>query len=211
MAAMLRLYDYWESGNAYKVRLLLSQIGIPFERVHLDVLERETKTPEYLAKTPYGRVPMVEWPDGRRLTESGAILFHLAQGTPYLPDDPWDRAHVLQWMFFEQNGHEPYIAVVRWWHHAGIVDEKKAELPHRVERGDEALGVMEAQLTGREFFVADRYTIADIALYAYTHCAAEGGFHLERFPNVQAWLDRVARQPGHVALPAEVGQLVSWP
>jgi glutathione S-transferase len=208
---MLRMYDYSASGNAYKVRLLLTQLGIPFERVHLDILNGETRRPEYLAKTAYGRVPMVEWPDGRRLTESGAILFHLAQGTPLLPDDPWDRARVLEWMFFEQNGHEPFLAVVRFWYLAGIVDEKKAELPYRMKRGYEALGVMESHLAGRRFFVGDDYSIADIALFAYTHCAADGGFELDRFPAVREWLGRVASQPGHVPLEAQVGRLVSWP
>src|SRR5262245_41194579 len=113
---MLRLYDYLESGNAYKVRLLLEQLAIPFERVPVDILRRETRTPEFLAKNRNGRVPVLEWPDGRTLAESNAILFYLADATPLLPESPWERAQVLRWMFFEQYSHEPYIAVVRFWH-----------------------------------------------------------------------------------------------
>jgi glutathione S-transferase len=208
---MLRLYDYRESGNAYKVRLLLSQLGQPFERVHLDILKGDTRRPEYLSKNPNHRVPLVEWPDGRRLAESNAILFHLAEGSPYLPGDPWARAQVLQWLFFEQYSHEPYIAVVRFWHFAGRVDEHKDELPDKLERGYHALQVMEGQLADNEFFVADRYSIADIALYAYTHVAHQGGFDLARFPRVTAWLKRVAAQQGHIRITDEVGKSVPWP
>ncbi len=208
---MLRLYDYWESGNAYKVRLLLSQLGQRFERVHLDILEGETRRPEYLAKNPNHRVPMVEWPDGRRLAESNAILFHLADGSSYLPERSWERAQSLQWMFFEQYSHEPHIAVVRFWHFAGVVDENRDALPEKMERGYEALTVMDRHLVENEFFVAERYSIADIALYAYTHVAHEGGFDLDRFPSILAWLDRVAAQPGHVRITDRVGELVEWP
>ena len=207
---MIRLYDYFESGNAYKVRLLLSQLGQPFERVHLDILEGETRRPEYLAKNPNHRVPMVEWPDGRRLAESNAILFHLAEGTEYLPADPWARAQVLQWLFFEQYSHEPYIAVVRFWHFAGLLEQNKAALPAKVEGGYHALGVMESHLAANAFFVAGRYSIADIALYAYTHVAGEGGFNLDRFPAVRSWLDRVVAQPRHVRITDDVGTLVAW-
>ena len=208
---MLRLYDYWESGNAYKVRLLLNQLGQPFERVHLDILKGETRNPEYLAKNPNHRVPMVEWPDGRRLAESNAILFYLAEGSPYLPPQPWQRAQVLQWLFFEQYSHEPHIAVVRFWHFAGVVEDNRDALPEKMERGYEALAVMERHLVENEFFVADLYSIADIALYAYTHVAHEGGFDLGRFPSILAWLDRVAAQPGHVRITDRVGELVEWP
>ena len=140
---MIRLYDYFESGNAYKVRLLLTQLGIPFERVEVDILAGATRRPEFLAKNPNHRVPLVEWPDGRRLAESNAILFHLAEGTPYLPEDPFERAQVLQWLFFEQYSHEPYIAVVRFWHFAGMLEDKRDQLAEKTERGYEALGVME--------------------------------------------------------------------
>jgi glutathione S-transferase len=202
---MLRLYDYWESGNCYKVRLLLSQLRIPFERVALDILAGETRRPPFLAKNPNGRVPLVEWPDGRRLAESDAILVYLAEGTPLLPADAFERAQALQWMFFEQYSHEPYIAVVRFWHFAGLVEKNRAVLPDKVERGYQALAVMERQLAAHPFFVGERYTVADIALYAYTHVAGEGGFELQRFPAVERWLARVREQPGHVAITDEVG------
>ncbi len=208
---MLRLYDYGESGNAYKVRLLLALLGERFERVHLDILKGETRRPEYLAKNPNHRVPMLEWPDGRRLAESNAILFHLAEGTGYLPSDAWQRAQLLQWLFFEQYSHEPYIAVVRFWHFAGLVDANQTVLPEKMERGYHALGVMESHLSGHAFFVADAYSIADIALYAYTHVAHEGGFDLDRFPSVTAWLERVASRPGHIGISEEVGERVPWP
>ena len=208
---MLRLYDYWESGNAYKVRLLLSQLGIAFERVPVDILKGETRTPEFLAKNPNGRIPLLEWPDGRTLAESNAILFHLARGTPYLPDDAWIQAKVLEWLFFEQYSHEPYIAVVRFWHFSGQLEDHRHELGPKMERGYAALGVMEEQLRKTSFLVGDGYSIADIALYAYTHVAHEGGFELDRFPGVRAWLARVAAEPRHVAITDAVGSLVPWP
>jgi len=200
---MLRLYDYWESGNCYKVRLLLSQLEKPFERVHLDILKGETRTPEFLAKNPNHRVPVVEWPDGRRLAESDAILWHLAEGTSFLPPDRWERAQVLQWLFFEQYSHEPYLAVVRFWHFAGLVEQNRQALAEKMERGYDALTVMEKHLGPRTFFVGEQYTIADIALYAYTHVAHEGGFDLGRFPSVGAWLERVRSQHGHVSITDE--------
>jgi glutathione S-transferase len=208
---MLRLYDYWESGNCYKVRLLLSRVGEPFERVHLDILKGETRTPEFLTKNPNHRVPVVEWPDGRRLAESDAILWYLAEGTPFLPADRWERAQVLQWLFFEQYSHEPYIAVVRFWHFAGVIEQNRQALAEKMERGYHALKVMEEHLSTHPFFVSERYTIADIALYAYTHVAPEGEFDLGRFPAVRAWLERVRSQPGHVSITDEVGKLISWP
>ena len=207
---MLRLYDCGESGNCYKVRLLLSQLGTPFERAPVDVLHGETRTPAFLAMNANGRVPLVEWPDGRRLAESNAILWHLADGTPLLPADPWERAQILQWMFFEQYSHEPYVAVVRFWHFAGKVEQNRAALPEKMERGYQALDVMEHHLATRAFLVGERYTIADVALYAYTHVADEGGFDLARVPAVRHWLERVRAQPGHVAITDEVGTLVAW-
>jgi len=208
---MLRLYDYWESGNCYKVRLLLSQLGVPFERVHLDLLKSETRTPEFVAKNANHRVPLIEWPDGRRLSESDAILWHLAEGTPFAPQDPWERAQVLQWMFFEQYSHEPYIAVVRFWHFAGLVEQNLTILPEKMERGYHALSVMENHLELHSYFVGERYTIADVALYAYTHVADEGGFDLTKFPCVRDWLGRVRSQPGHMKITDQVGKLVAWP
>ena len=208
---MLRLYDYWNSGNCYKVRLLLAHLGQPFERVPLDITKGDTKTPEYSAKNPNRRVPLIEFPDGRRLAESDAILWFLAEGTRWLPEDRWERANVLQWMFFEQYSHEPYLAVVRSWHLAGQVEKNRAALRDKMERGYHALGVMERHLGSSSFFVGDRATIADIALYAYTHVAEEGGFQLAEFPAVQSWLERVRSEKGHIKIGDPAGTIVSWP
>ena len=197
---MLRLYDFHESGNGYKVRLLLSQLELPYERVELDILKGETRRPDFLGKNPNGRIPVLELEDGTCLCESNAILWYLAEGTRFLPEPRLERAQALQWMFFEQYSHEPYIAVVRFWHFAGLAADKQAEIPERMERGYQALGVMERHLEERSFIVADRYSIADIALYAYTHVAEEGHFELSRFPAVAAWLARVAAQPGHIPI-----------
>jgi len=197
---VLRLYDYLESGNGYKVRLLLTQLGIAFERVELDILKGETRTPEFLRRNPNGRIPCLELEDGTHLWESNAIQFYLAEGSELLPAGRLERAQVLQWMFFEQYSHEPYIAVVRFWRHAGMVESKRDQLEERVSRGYAALGVMETHLRERTFFVAERYSIADIALYAYTHVAHEGGFELSKYPAVMAWLERVRSQPLHVPI-----------
>jgi glutathione S-transferase len=197
---MLRLYDFLESGNGYKVRLLLHQLGIPFERVELDITQGATRTEAFLAKNPNGRIPLLELEDGSCLAESNAIQWYLAEGTPFLPADRLDRARVLQWMFFEQYSHEPYIAVVRFWMHQGIAETKGAELEERRRRGYQALDVMETHLARNDFFVANRYTIADIALYAYTHVAHEGGFELGARRAVRAWLERVRAQPRHIEI-----------
>jgi glutathione S-transferase len=197
---VLKLYDFHESGNAYKVRLLLTQLGRPFEHVELDIVAGETRTPEFLQKNPNGRIPLLELEDGSYLAESNAIQWYLAEGTEFLPDDPVDRARVLQWMFFEQYSHEPYIAVVRFWVFTGVADAHADELDAKRARGHAALGVMEQHLAKNPFFVAGRYTIADIALYAYTHVADEGGFDLAPYPAVRAWLARVASQPRHIPI-----------
>ncbi len=196
----MRLYDFHESGNGYKVRLLLNQLGVPHERIEVDILKGETRTADFLAKNPNGRIPLLELDDGTRLAESNAILFYLARGTDYLPEERLDQARVLQWMFFEQYSHEPYIAVVRFWHFSGQAEAMAKEIPARMERGYQALGVMEQHLAEQDFFVGGRYSIADIALYAYTHVAEEGRFELARFPKVQAWLARVAAQSGHIPI-----------
>ena len=207
---MIRLYDFWESGNAYKVRLLLSQLSVPFERINVDILKGETRTEKFLQKNPNHRVPLVEWPDGRTLAESNAILFFFAQGTDYLSEDPWQRAQTLQWMFFEQYSHEPYIAVVRFWTFSGQLEGNKQFLAEKMERGYDALHVMNEHLEHNEFFVGNRYSIADIALYAYTHVADEGGFDLGNYSAINHWLDRVSHQPGHVAITDEVGIALDW-
>jgi len=197
---MLRLYDYLESGNGYKVRLLLHQLGLPFERVELDILRGETRTPSFLAKNPNGRIPTLELEDGTHLPESNAILWYLAEGTPFLPQERLARAQVLSWMFFEQYSHEPNIATLRFWTHAGFLDQRAALVPGKREAGVAALGVMEQQLATHSFFAAERYTIADVALYAYTHVAEEGGFALAPYPAIRGWLARVASQPGHIPI-----------
>jgi glutathione S-transferase len=197
---VLKLYDYLESGNGYKVRLLLHQLGLPFERVELDLLQGATRTPEFLRLNPNGRIPLLQLEDGSCLAESNAIQWYLAEGTPFLPDDRLGRAQALQWMFFEQYSHEPYIAVLRFWTHAGRLAEKAAEVPERRERGLAALGVMERELAGRDWFAGGRYSIADIALYAYTHVAHEGGFDLGPYPALRRWLERVRAQPRHVPI-----------
>jgi glutathione S-transferase len=198
---MIRLYDFLPSGNGYKVRLLFSQLAIPFELVEVDITKGESRTPEFLAKNPNGRIPVVALEDGTHLAESGAILWYFAEETPLLPADHRARAQTLQWMFFEQYSHEPYIAVARAWLHLfGLDDERRRQLPQKQQLGYDALRVMEGRLTHHPFFVADRYTIADIALYAYTHVADEGGFDLAAFPAVRTWLDHVRAQPGHVPI-----------
>ena len=199
---MLKLYDFWESGNCYKVRLLLSLLGRDFECIPVDILKGETRTEDFLARSRIHRVPVLEFEDGRVLAESNAILFHLAEGSPYLPDDAWGRAQVLQWMGFEQYSHEPNIATVRFWHISGQLEANAALVPGKVEAGYDALAVMEAELEERPWFAGGQFTIADIALYAYTHVAGEGGFELDRFMALRAWLDRVRAQPGYVPLDA---------
>jgi glutathione S-transferase len=199
---MIRLHDYWESGNGYKVRLLFALLGTPHERIELDILKGQTRTPEFLALNPNGRIPLVELGDGRTLAESNAIQWYFAEGTRLLPDDAFERAQVLQWLCFEQYSHEPYIAVVRFWTFSNQLEAHSAELPAKREGGVAALRVMESHLADRTYFVADRLSIADIALYAYTHVAPEGGFDLEPFPAVRAWLERVRCEPGHVSLEA---------
>jgi glutathione S-transferase len=193
------LYDSQVSGNCYKVRLLLAQLGIDYERHELDVVDRSNR-PEVLGGlNPALRVPTLVLDDGRALSESNAIMFYFAEGTDYVPTDRYERAQVLQWQFFEQYNHEPYIAVARFWRHAGI-EPPAADLEVKLKGGRFALQAMDDHLAGRRFLVGERYTIADIALYAYTHVAPEGGFELEPYPAVRAWLDRVAAQPGHVPI-----------
>lgn len=197
---MLRLHDNWESGNGYKVRLLLAQLGVPYQRIQYDTHRGETRTVEYLKKNPNGRIPLLEFPDGRLLAESNAILWYLAQGTEFLPNDAFERAEVLQWMFFEQYSHEPYIAVLRNWTHHHKLQEKAASVQEKLTQGHAALQVMEQHLKTRRFFVGDCYSVADIALYAYTHVAPEGGVALDDYPFVRRWLSLMVQQPGHVSL-----------
>ena len=197
------LYDSPVSGNCYKVRLLAAHLGLPLERRPLDVVDRSNR-PEVIGdKNPSQRVPTLVLDDGRPLGESGAILWYLARGTRFAPVEPYDEAQALQWMFFEQYDVEPNIAVARFWLLFADSPEQYADvLPARQEGGYRALAAMERRLTGRSYLVGDRLTIADIALYGYTHVAGEGGFDLDRFPAVQAWIAGVAAEPGHIPIDA---------
>ena len=193
------LYDSAISGNCYKVRLLLTQLGIAFERRELSVIDRSDRLEILGELNPGLRVPTLVLDDGRPLGESGAILCYLARGTRFWPDEDYSHAQTLQWMFFEQYSHEPHIAVARFWAHAGIT-ATDAEREAKLRGGAAALDAMERHLATRRFFVDERYTIADIALYAYTHVAPEGGFALEAYPAIRTWIERVAAQPGHIAI-----------
>jgi len=197
------LHQMQDSGNCYKVRLAARQLGIAITLKEYPLHGGETRKPEFLAKNPNGRVPLLELEDGRTLPESCAILWYLAEGTKLVPESKWDRAQALQWMFFEQYSHEPYVAVARFWLHYA----PKAELAkkqHLVaewhDKGNAALGVMNTHLKAHDWFAGPNYSIADISLYGYTHCAAEGGFNLADYPAVTKWLARVALQPGHIPL-----------
>ena len=193
------LYDNELSGNCYKVRLLFAQLGIRYEREEVDVFDRSDRAQLLGSLNPGLRIPTVVLDDGRSLAESNAILQYFADGTQYLPIDPFERAQVLQWQFFEQYSHEPNIAVARFWAHAGI-EPDAAVLEEKLRGGNAALAAMERHLADREFLVAERYTVADISLYAYTHVAPEGGFELDPYPAVNAWLGRVAAEPGHIPI-----------
>jgi glutathione S-transferase len=197
---VLKLYEYSPSGNCYKIRLLLTQLGIPFERTQIDILKGESRTPEFLLKNPNGRIPVLEIAPGKFLFESNAIMFYLSEGTEFFPDDKWERAKVMQWLFFEQYSHEPFIATSRFWYMTGKAEEYREALQQKQAPGYAALGLMEKHLTENEFFAGDRYTIADIGLFAYTHVAGEGGFDLSGFPAIQTWIDRVQNQPRHISI-----------
>jgi glutathione S-transferase len=196
------LYNSQVSGNCYKVRLLLAHLGLEYERQEVDVVDRSNRRELLGELNPALRVPTLVLDDGRPLAESNAILCYFAEGTPYLPEDRYERAQVLQWLFFEQYAHEPHIAVVRFLVAFSGSPPPDEELERRRRGGYTALDAMEGHLADRAFFVGERFTIADISLYAYTHVADEGGFELDRYPAVRAWLDRVADQPGHVPITA---------
>jgi glutathione S-transferase len=197
------LYDSPVSGNCFKVRLLLAHLGIPFDRRTVDVVDRSDR-PELLGGlNPALRVPTLVLDDGRALGESGAILWYFGEGTRFVPADPYERAQVLQWMFFEQYDHEPAIAVVRFWLlYSGRAQDFADRVPERTAAGYRALDAVERGLAGRDWLVADSISLADIALYAYTHVADEGGFDLSSYPAIRTWLDRVAAEPGHITINA---------
>ncbi|MEZ5763796.1 MAG: glutathione S-transferase family protein [Xanthobacteraceae bacterium] len=199
---MYKLYSMQRSGNSYKARLAMALLNIPYERIEVDILRGESRTPDFLRKNPSGQVPLLEVTTGRFLAESNAILWYVAGGTSIAPDDRIDRAEILQWMFFEQHALEPNIGAAYFWLslvrggrelHANSIEDW-------LERGYRALQVMENHLRQHDYFAAGRFTIADIALYAYTHLAEQCDFDLGSFPAIRKWLDRVGRQPGFVAM-----------
>ena len=195
----MKLYNVAYSGNSYKVRLLLAQLGIPCEMIEVDILKGESRTPGFLKINPNGRTPVLD-DNGFVLAESNAILAYLARGTRFLPEDRQKFALVFQWLFFEQYSHEPYIATSRFWlQHKPDSPERKTILAARRDGGWAALKIMEEHLSKNDFFVAS-YSIADIALFAYTHVSHEGGFPLDDFPKLCGWIERVKRQPGFIPM-----------
>jgi len=200
-----RLYDYLPSGNGYKVRLVLRELGLPFELVEVDILKGGSRTPEFLARNPNGRIPVLEIPGKGYLWESHAIISYLADGSALIPTDALDRARMWQWLCFEQYNLEPNVATVRFWLHS--LHKTEAELGEKLtdkrRLGFAALDVLEQGLTGRDYLVANRYTLADIGLYAYTHVAEEGGFPLERYPAIRGWCARIAARPGYRPITAK--------
>ena len=201
MTDQMRVWGDVYSGNCFKVKLLLTQLQLPHEWIHVNILDKESRTPEFLAMNPNGRIPLLQTADGVYLPESNAILHYLAEGSPLLPTDRLLHAQVLQWMFFEQYSHEPYVATARYIvRYLGRPPEREAVLQQKMEPGYAALGVMESHLASRPFFVGGQYSSADLALYAYTHVADGGGFDLSRFPAIQAWLARVKSQPRYLGM-----------
>ena len=197
------LHQMHMSGNCYKIRLAARQLGVALTLKNYGLHDGTTRKPDFLAKNPNGRVPLLEFENGRTLAESGAILWHLSEDTFLLPADRWARAEALQWMFFEQYSHEHYVAVARFWLAFAPKDElekKRHLIPEWHAKGNAALGVMQSHLARHDWFAGGRYTIADIALYGYTHCAADGGFDLSAYPAVGAWLKRIAGERNHVPL-----------
>ena len=198
---MYKVYGDYRSCNCYKVKLMLSLLGTPYQWVDVDILKGDTQTAEFLAKNPNGKIPVLELEDGTCLWESNAILNFLADGSEFLPSEPRLRTQVLQWQFFEQYSHEPYIAVARFIQlYLGLPEDRQEEYKKLHKGGYKALKVMERQLQLTPYLVGDQFSIADVALYAYTHVADEGGFDLSAYPGVQAWLKRVASHPGHVTM-----------
>ncbi len=199
---MLIIHDNTESGNAYKARLLLSQLGLEYKTIQYDVVNAETRTPEYLANiNENGRIPVVEFEDGRCLAESNAILYYFAQDTAFFPTDKWQQAQVMQWLFFEQYSHEPFVAVAKYILTMLPEDTpRRADLPTLHKNGYVALQILENRLASHDFLVGDHYSIADIALFAYTHKAEMGDFDLSRFPAILSWISRIEQTPGFVTM-----------
>jgi glutathione S-transferase len=199
----VRLYNSAVSGNCYKVRLLLAQLGLEYETVEMSVVDRSNRAEVLGELNPGLRIPTLVLDDGRPLAESNAIIWYFGDGTRYVPDDPYERAQVLQWQCFEQYSHEPHIAVARFWKTcSGQPETFERQSERLLAGGYAALDAMERHLDARTFLVGERYSLADISLYAYTHVAHEGGFDLEPYPAIRGWLERVAAQPGHVPIDA---------
>jgi glutathione S-transferase len=197
----LKFYGDSRSGNCYKLKLLCSEMDIPYDWQEVDILAGETRTPEFLEMNANGRIPLLSMPDGRYLAESNAILCYLADGSDFFGHDAYSRAEILQWMFFEQYSHEPYIATSRFIiRYLGSPPDRQAELIQKKDGGYAALGVMERQLSEQDYFVGNTMTIADVALFAYTHVADEGGFDLAAYPAVLEWLGRVKSRPGYLPM-----------
>ncbi|MBF2066292.1 MAG: glutathione S-transferase family protein [Calothrix sp. C42_A2020_038] len=199
----LRLFDFLPSANGYKIRLLLTQLGIPFERINFDITKNETRSPDFLSKNPNGQIPVLEVQPGQYLAESNAILIYLSEGTEYLPYDRWQRAQVIQWLFFEQCNYA-YIATPRLW--ISILhqyDQHRTEIEKLYQHGYTALQIMENHLQTNNFFVGGRYSIADISLFAHTHVAPEGGYDLTQFPAIGTWIERIKSQPGYIDITEE--------
>jgi glutathione S-transferase len=202
----MKLYDYLPSGNGYKVRLLLAQLGVRFELIEKDILKGETRTPEFLANiSANGRIPVLQV-GNRFIAESNAICFYIADGSPLVPSDRVERADMLHWLFWEQYQHEPNIATLRFWMHwvglDRLTDQQRSQIPLKRKLGNEALQLMDDHLKARPWFVGDAMSIADICLFAYTHVADEADFDLALYPNVIEWMERIMTQPGHIALDA---------
>ncbi|PHS14051.1 MAG: glutathione S-transferase [Kangiella sp.] len=197
----MKIYADIQSGNCYKIKLLCSLLDIEHEWIHINILEKETHTQEFLNKNPNGKIPLLELEDGRCLSESNAILNYLSEGTPFSSTDTFNKAKILQWQFFEQYSHEPYIAVARFIaKYLGMPDDKQAEFKSKQSGGHKALSVMEDQLSKTQYLVGDSITVADISLYGYTHVADEGGFELSGYPAIKAWLKRIQKYPKYISM-----------
>ena len=207
----MKIYGDLYSGNCYKLKLICALLGIEHEWIPVDIMRGETREDHFLALNPVGQIPICVTDDGQTLTESNAILYYLSQGSDLWPTDRLAQTRVLEWQFFEQYSHEPFIAVVRFWHFSGQLEQNRSLVPEKMERGYQALQVMEAHLSSQPYFAGDEYSIADIALYAYTHVATEGSFELDRFAAVNRWLERVRQQDGHVLITDNVGAETGFP
>jgi glutathione S-transferase len=209
---MLRLYNSQDSGNSYKLRLLLTQLGREFQRIDIDLVGGETQTERFRGRNPLGQTPFIELDDGRTLAESNAILWHLAEGTPYFPEGSWTRAQALQWMSFEQYRVEPTIGTVRYWTHLlKVADQRREIVAQKRDTAKAALGILDRHLAAHSFVAGERYGIADISLYAYSHLAEEAGVSLDPYPALLRWFERVKSQPNHIPATAEVGHAIPWP